>query len=140
MEHNVNIYGAEQFDLIATCQKNYYIIPVDHRVEVNVGDTVCFVEREWGHIGNPTGRKIVRTISYIGHDVEVYPRQIILSFKETVAGFWMDKPENGNKVQMENGIPVRQCWCSNCKAWLDLSDEYPVTGYYCPTCGAKMEE
>ena len=138
MERIIRVH-PEEFEAIMSRKKNYYIIlNVLHYCEV--GDSIRFIEIEWGRENRPTGREISRTISYIGHDVGVYPKEVILSFKETITGFWMDKPENGNKVQMKNGVPVCSCWCSNCNAWLDLSDEYPVTGRYCPSCGTKMEE
>ena len=36
--------------------------------------------------------------------------------------------------------PARECTCSACGEWLTASDEYPVTGLFCPNCGAKMKE
>lgn len=47
----------------------------------------------------------------------------------------------GTVVRLDkDGCPVDTCHCSECGEWLTASDEYPVIGYYCPNCGAKMEE
>ena len=46
----------------------------------------------------------------------------------------------GTVVRLDkDGCPVDSCHCSECGEWLTASDEYPVTGRYCPNCGAKME-
>ena len=36
------------------------------------------------------------------------------------------------------GCPESTCYCSHCGKWLTASDEYHVTGKYCPNCGANM--
>ena len=36
------------------------------------------------------------------------------------------------------GCPESTCYCSHCGKWLTASDEYPITGKYCPNCGANM--
>ena len=40
----------------------------------------------------------------------------------------------------EDGCPVKSAFCSNCHEWLTGSEEYACKGYYCPNCGAKMDE
>lgn len=61
-------------------------------------------------------------------------------------GRWVDKRkedcfdgEEPFEVGMENGEPLKSCYCSECGEWLVASDEYGVKGRYCPNCGAKME-
>ena len=47
----------------------------------------------------------------------------------------------GTVVRLDkDGCPVDTCHCSECGEWLTASDEYPVIGYYCPNCGAKMDD
>lgn len=59
-------------------------------------------------------------------------------------GRWIsDSPGKrfGTVVRLDkDGCPVGSCHCSECGEWLTASDEYPVIGYYCPNCGAKMTE
>lgn len=56
-----------------------------------------------------------------------------------VHGKWID--HDGNKVQLnEHGETCGTCFCSRCGEWLVASDEYAVKGYFCPNCGAKMDE
>ena len=65
----------------------------------------------------------------------------IQSLKEQSAkrGHWISV-HDGEVVSMDNnGCPERACFCSECKTYLDLSEEYAVHGIYCPVCGAKME-
>lgn len=46
----------------------------------------------------------------------------------------------GTVVRLDkDGCAVDTCHCSECGEWLTASDEYPVIGYYCPNCGAKMD-
>lgn len=46
----------------------------------------------------------------------------------------------GTVVRLDkDGCPVDSCHCSECGEWLTASDEYPVIGYYCPNCGARMD-
>lgn len=53
-------------------------------------------------------------------------------------GHWISV-DDGNVVAIDNdGCPERACYCSECKKYLDLSEEYAVHGIYCPVCGAKM--
>ena len=50
---------------------------------------------------------------------------------------------NGEIVNWDEnnpGCPRYSCFCSICKSWLTASDEYPVIAYFCPNCGAKMEQ
>ena len=50
---------------------------------------------------------------------------------------------NGEIVDWDEnnpGCPRHSCFCSICKSWLTASDEYPVIAYFCPNCGAKMDE
>lgn len=58
-------------------------------------------------------------------------------------GRWIsDSPGKrfGTVVRLDkDGCPVDTCHCSECGEWLTASDEYPVIGYYCPNCGAKMD-
>lgn len=63
-----------------------------------------------------------------------------ISYEELVPhGRWVD--ERGNAVPFEDGgiCPVSWCKCSVCGEYLTASDEYSVTGRYCPNCGAKMD-
>jgi len=56
-------------------------------------------------------------------------------------GHWIDG--NGKPVSWDDmniGCPSDSCYCSECGDWLTASDEYPAKGYYCPNCGAKMDE
>lgn len=56
-------------------------------------------------------------------------------------GHWID--ENGKPASWDDmniGCPSVSCFCSKCGDWLTASDEYPARGYYCPNCGAKMDE
>ncbi len=55
-------------------------------------------------------------------------------------GRWLDE-KTGDPVLFDkkDGCPERSCKCSLCGEWLTASDEYPVTGNYCPNCGAKMD-
>lgn len=55
-----------------------------------------------------------------------------------VHGEWIG--EHGEHVPLMNGIPDNSCSCSICGKWLVASDEYCPLGYYCPNCGAKMDE
>ena len=51
---------------------------------------------------------------------------------------WRDL--DGNFVPLdENGCPNASVWCSNCGEWLTASDEYWITGRFCPNCGMKMK-
>ena len=55
-------------------------------------------------------------------------------------GRWMD--ENKNPVpwdECNSKCPSHSAYCSECGEWLTASDEYPVTGLYCPHCGALMD-
>lgn len=55
-----------------------------------------------------------------------------------IHSYWVS--ENGSFVPLDkNGSPEDSCWCHNCGKWLTASDEYDVSGYYCPHCGAKMD-
>lgn len=58
-------------------------------------------------------------------------------------GRWIsDSPGKrfGTVVRLDkDGCPVGSCHCSECGEWLTASDEYPVIGYYCPNCGARMD-
>ena len=56
-------------------------------------------------------------------------------------GRWVD--ENKNPVpwdECNSKCPSHSAYCSECGEWLTASDEYPVTGLYCPNCGALMRE
>ena len=56
-------------------------------------------------------------------------------------GRWVD--ENKNPVpwdECNSKCPSHSAYCSECGEWLTASDEYPVTGLYCPNCGALMDE
>ena len=56
-------------------------------------------------------------------------------------GRWIDC--NGEIVDWDEnnpGCPMLSCFCSICKSWLTASDEFPVIAYFCPNCGAKMDE
>lgn len=52
-------------------------------------------------------------------------------------GHWIS--DTGKPVKMYNGCPVSACYCSERGDWLGASDEYDITGRYCPNCGARME-
>ena len=55
-------------------------------------------------------------------------------------GRWVD--ENKNPVpwdECNSKCPSHSAYCSECGEWLTASDEYPVTGLYCPHCGALMD-
>ena len=54
-------------------------------------------------------------------------------------GRWVD--ENKNPIpwdECNSKCPSHSAYCSGCGEWLTASDEYPVTGLYCPNCGARM--
>ncbi len=54
-------------------------------------------------------------------------------------GKWLDE-KTGEPVPFDSeGCPTRSCRCSVCGEWLTASDEYPVTGKYCPNCGVNMD-
>lgn len=56
-------------------------------------------------------------------------------------GRWVD--ENKNPIpwdECNSKCPSHSAYCSECGEWLTASDEYPVTGLYCPNCGALMRE
>ena len=56
-------------------------------------------------------------------------------------GRWVN--ENKNPVpwdECNSKCPSHSAYCSECGEWLTASDEYPVTGLYCPNCGALMRE
>ena len=56
-------------------------------------------------------------------------------------GRWVN--ENKNPVpwdECNSKCPSHSAYCSECGEWLTASDEYPVTGLYCPNCGALMEK
>ena len=56
-------------------------------------------------------------------------------------GRWVD--ENKNPVpwdECNSKCPSHSAYCSECGEWLTASDEYSVTGLYCPSCGALMRE
>ena len=55
-------------------------------------------------------------------------------------GRWVN--ENKNPVpwdECNSKCPSHSAYCSECGEWLTASDEYPVTGLYCPNCGALMD-
>lgn len=55
-------------------------------------------------------------------------------------GRWVDGNKNPIPWDEYNSkCPSHSAYCSECGEWLTASDEYPVTGLYCPNCGAKME-
>lgn len=61
-----------------------------------------------------------------------------------VHGHWVDKKGNRMKphpiwVNCPDSIG-KSAYCSECGEWLDHSDEYIITGLYCPHCGAKMDD
>lgn len=61
--------------------------------------------------------------------------------RENVRGKWID--DRGNIVPFEENeedpyCPRWSCYCSVCGEWLTASNEYAVTGKYCPNCGADM--
>lgn len=74
-------------------------------------------------------------------DVEDFPAADVVEVRH---GRWIsDSPGKrfGTVVRLDkDGCPVGSCHCSECGEWLTASDEYPVIGYYCPNCGAKMTE
>ena len=56
-------------------------------------------------------------------------------------GRWVN--ENKNPVpwdECNSKCPSHSAYCSECREWLTASDEYPVTGLYCPNCGARMDK
>ena len=56
-------------------------------------------------------------------------------------GRWLDAHGNHVSFWEESRCePSCSCFCSECDEWLTASDEYLVSGRYCPNCGAKMEE
>lgn len=60
---------------------------------------------------------------------------------EKMRGEWVD--ENKNPVpwdECNSKCPSHSAYCSECGEWLTASDEYPVTGLYCPNCGARMDK
>lgn len=59
--------------------------------------------------------------------------------QEVKHAHWQD--DEGKFVKLDdNGCPVKSAWCSACNDWLTGSDEYSTRGYYCPNCGARMDE
>lgn len=55
-------------------------------------------------------------------------------------GIWLSSVDDKIPARLdENGNPDESCWCSACGEWLVASDEYPVRGRYCPSCGARMD-
>lgn len=52
---------------------------------------------------------------------------------------WVNNVDDYVELDMF-GHPEHSAFCSNCGAWLTGSDEYDCKGYYCPNCGAKMDE
>ena len=58
-----------------------------------------------------------------------------------VHAHWVDFGGNYMPVN-DNGFPEGDCLCScsACGDYLTASDEYNVRGFYCPNCGAKMDE
>lgn len=60
--------------------------------------------------------------------------------KPVVHAHWVSW-RTGEFVPLDkDGSPIKEAVCSNCGDWLTASDEYAVQGYYCPNCGAKMDE
>lgn len=58
-----------------------------------------------------------------------------------VHGHWVTNIYDRDFVRFDkDGFPEKSCYCSVCGDWLTASDEYAVRGYYCPNCGAKMDE
>ena len=58
-----------------------------------------------------------------------------------VHGHWVTNIYDRDFVRIDkDGFPEKSCYCSVCGDWLTASDEYAVRGYYCPNCGAKMDE
>ena len=56
-------------------------------------------------------------------------------------GHWVDRHKHPVPWdKMNPGRPNRSAYCSECGEWLFASDEYLCVGYYCPNCGAKMDE
>ena len=53
-------------------------------------------------------------------------------------GYWING--KGKRVQLDdNGWVTDESYCSVCGDILSASDEYAVTGRYCPNCGARMD-
>jgi len=56
-------------------------------------------------------------------------------------GKWLDihQPDKTADYTFVNGeLFPYDAVCSECDNWLNYSDEYNVTGNYCPRCGANM--
>ena len=69
--------------------------------------------------------------------VEDYPAADVIPVRH---GRWVD--DKGNPVpwdEWNKNCPRNSAFCSVCGDWLTASDEYPVTGNFCPNCGAKMD-
>lgn len=76
-------------------------------------------------------------------ELAIVNRLIAESTTEDVApvghSHWID--EYGRFVAVDlDGELTDSCYCNNCKKWLGGSNEYNCFGYYCPNCGAKMDE
>ena len=60
---------------------------------------------------------------------------------EVRRGRWIDSNKKPVPWDEQNPTsPSGSAYCSECGEWLTGSDEYPVTGLYCPNCGALMRE
>ena len=72
---------------------------------------------------------------------EKMERQPGVDYVPVVHGKWVDKNEKPVPWdEYEPNAPKKSAYCSVCGEWLTASDEYPVTGRYCPNCGAKMDD
>lgn len=53
-------------------------------------------------------------------------------------GEWIG--DDGEKVGIIDGSPMKSATCSACGNWLVGSDEYDCSGYFCPACGRAMTD
>lgn len=83
-------------------------------------------------------------IEWDGEDDEYYPPETVTNMREVFPkkrGEWVDV--HGRKAQVEiegsNIYPI-DAHCSACGNWLEGSDEYKVSGNFCPHCGEDMRK
>lgn len=82
-------------------------------------------------------------LNYMGAKIDFHckPLEQKPTTPTTIHAAWKDGSFLHTKLVDKTGYTkIGECYCSNCRSYLDFSDNYRVPGRYCPWCGAKMEE
>ena len=103
-------------------------ISLKNAVNAYANEPVKLNDRRWG----------IKCKAIIADMIGIIEEAPTVDAAPVVHGEWIG--EHGEHVPLTDGSTENSCSCSICGRWLVGSDEYPTFGYYCPNCGAKMDE